>query len=129
MFRPRDSGSGFFAIIAIIIYGTIFLLRKKIKYFLAPDTVIKKKKRDNILLVFHIFPTIILALLTVLKILPLLPYFSEKLKENNIIIPISILSFIIIFSFLIGLLIEKLIERNNNEFKIWKYNIKNTNKH
>ena len=120
MFRHSETGHIILLFFIVAIYGTIIILRKRIKYFIAPETVIKKEKRNNILFSLHIFPSIIFALLTVLKVLPIIPFFEKKLEENGIIIPVFILSFFFIFSFLIGLIIEKVFERNNEEFKEWK---------
>jgi len=123
MFRHSDTGNVLLLIFIVAIYGTIVLLRKRIKYFLAPDTVIKKEKRNNILFSLHVFPSIVFALLTVLKVLPIIPFFEKKLEENSVIIPVFIFTFFFIFSFAIGLLIEKIIEKNNIEFRKWKYKI------
>ena len=113
----------------LVLKVIMFLVQKirneEFDYLSVPDEVLSWVKVDRIMKFGHVFPSVLIAVLFTLKVLPLFSVsYAEQLEQNTTIIPITIVSFLIPILLLNGIIIEVILEKSNSEYKKLKNNKK-----
>jgi hypothetical protein len=98
------------------------LIRKDDYHYLSvPDEILSWVKTDRILKFGHALPSLVTALLLGVKIIPLISNtYAEHLKNNGIIILLTVTGILVLLLIINGIIIELILERYNTEYKEYK---------
>jgi len=116
-----------------LILNIIMNLVKKIRnedyhYLSVPDEVLSWVKVDRIMKLGHALPSVIVAILLAIKLLPLLSNtYAEQLEKNGTVISYTVIGVLIPLLILNGIIIESLLEKMNSEYKNFKSKETNAN--
>lgn len=110
-------------ILKLIMYLVQKIRNEEYNYLSAPDEVLSWIKVDRIMKLGHALPSVVLALLLAIKVLPMLSVsYAEQLEQNGPIIPITVICFLIPILIFNGMIIEFVLEKSNSEYKKLKNN-------
>jgi hypothetical protein len=95
--------------------------RTKVNYLIAPDNIINDKLKVRMLILVHFIPTFIFSIILTVFIFPKFSAtISQQLEDNSSIMIYYELFNWILISFIMGFVIEKLLEYFNDEYKEYK---------
>lgn len=103
----------------------MYLVRRirndKFHYLAVPEDILSWVKKDRIMKLGHIVPTLIVMVLIVVKILPLLSEsYAEELTNNSVLITMTGIAILIPLLIVNGMLIETVLEKSNSQYKDFK---------
>ncbi|MBL0342259.1 MAG: hypothetical protein IPP71_15930 [Bacteroidetes bacterium] len=87
-------------------------------YLNAPDEILNWRVSHYIYVFGHLLPTIVVTVILSLKLLPLISReYSEELENNGVIIPITVIAFLIPIVLLNGIIIEKCLMMRSPKYR------------
>ena len=108
--------------LAILIMLPGMLLKgEKTYYLITPEDKLPKYNKDTVFKGLHLMPSVILAVLLVVKIIPAYSvYYTMELEENSLVIPATILGAFIALLIFIGMIIETVLVKTDPVYADYK---------
>ena len=105
-------------IFKFIMYLVMKIRKEKYHYLSVPDEIISWIKVDRIMKFGHALPSLLGAVLFVIKLLPIISTtYVEQLEKNGAIIPITVICILIPLLILNGFIIETILHNTDNKYK------------
>lgn len=104
------------------------ILDQKTHYLMTPEHILSKLKTERIMRAWHFFPSLILAILSAVKVLPIFSSeYAKELDENTFVIPIAFFLCFVVIIIIIGIIIEKILQRSNIQYAEYNKQLMNLN--
>ena len=102
----------------LVMVGVMLIRRDRFHYLTASDDALSWVRADQIMKLGHAIPSVIISLLLGLWGAPhVSDWYAAKLEQNDVIVPIFLLSAVLPLLLTNGFLIEEYLERTNPAYK------------
>ena len=118
-----DSEYGFIAFVlftlpVVLIAYTFF--KRKVSYIFSDDIITHHQNLTLIAMVFNFFPALFLSVFTVNTLLRKIELINTLLENTNYIYLVFVMTFLISYAILIGMLIDYYFYNTHDDYREWK---------